>query len=245
MNVDEIGSAIDGLVNEFGLPTITLPNGTAEGAPSTGGQVGEVDPELYHVYFTAGVHARERGGPDGLIYFISDLLHAQRAGSGLTYGVKTYSNAEVIKALNTGIVFFPLVNPDGVRYDQATDSLWRKNRNPASGDGTPALDRRRHQPQLRLPLGLPAPFRPVGGQFEQPGLRQSAARDLPRPGALLRAGDPQRRVDPRPVPAAAVVHGHPFRGRRHPLQLGRRRQPESTTRACRSSIRAGTASAAW
>ena len=43
MNVDEIGSAIDGLVNEFGLPTITLPNGTAEGAPSTGGQVGDVD----------------------------------------------------------------------------------------------------------------------------------------------------------------------------------------------------------
>ena len=136
MNVDEIGSAIDGLVNEFGLPTITLPNGTAEGAPSTGGQVGDVDPELYHVYFTAGVHARERGGPDCLIYFISDLLHAQRAGSGLTYGAKTYSNAQVIKALNTGIVFFPLVNPDGVRYDQATDSLWRKNRNPANGDGT-------------------------------------------------------------------------------------------------------------
>ena len=43
----------------------------------------------------------------------------------------------MIKALNTGIVFFPLVNPDGVRYDQATDSLWRKNRNPANGDGTP------------------------------------------------------------------------------------------------------------
>ena len=40
MNVDEIGSAIDGLVNEFGLPTITLPNGTAEGYAVTGGQIG-------------------------------------------------------------------------------------------------------------------------------------------------------------------------------------------------------------
>ena len=131
MNDDEIGSAIDGLV-KFGLPTITLPNGTAEGSPSSGGQVGDVDPELYHVYFTSGVHARERGGPDCLIYFISDLLHARRAGSGLTYGARTYSNAQVTTALNTGIVF----NPDGVRYDQATDSLWRKNRNPASSDGT-------------------------------------------------------------------------------------------------------------
>ena len=138
MNVDEIGSAIDGLVNEYGLPTITLPNGTAEGAPSTGGQVGPgIDPGLYHVYFTAGVHARERGGPDGLIYFIADLLHAQRAGSGLTYGGRSYSPADVTTALNTGIVFFPLVNPDGVRHDQATDSLWRKNRNPASSDGSP------------------------------------------------------------------------------------------------------------
>jgi murein tripeptide amidase MpaA len=138
MNVDEIGSAIDGLVNEFGLPTITLPNGTAEGTPSTGGQVGPgIDPGLYHIYFTAGVHARERGGPDGLIYFISDLLHAQRAGTGLTYGSRSFSNTDVITALNTGIVFFPLVNPDGVRHDQATDSLWRKNRNPASSDGSP------------------------------------------------------------------------------------------------------------
>lgn len=138
MNVDEIGSAIDGLVNEFGLPTISLPNGTAEGAPSTGGQVGpDIDPGLYHVYFTAGVHARERGGPDCLIYFIADLLHAQRAGSCLSYGSRSYSNADVITALNTGIVFFPLVNPDGVRHDQATDSLWRKNRNPADSDGSP------------------------------------------------------------------------------------------------------------
>ena len=43
----------------------------------------------------------------------------------------------MITALNTGIVFFPLVNPDGVRHDQTTDSLWRKNRNPASSDGSP------------------------------------------------------------------------------------------------------------
>ena len=51
------------------------------------------------------MHARERGGPDNLIYFIADLLFAQKHATGLTYGAKSYSNADVIKALNTGIVF--------------------------------------------------------------------------------------------------------------------------------------------
>jgi hypothetical protein len=132
MNVDEIGSAVQGLVNEYGIATFSTPNPTHEGAGGVGGIVGGIDPDRYHVYFTAGVHARERGGPDNIIYFIADLLYAQRHGGGLTYGARSYSAADVAKALSAGIVFFPLVNPDGVRYDQQTDLLWRKNRNPAS-----------------------------------------------------------------------------------------------------------------
>lgn len=134
MNVDEIGSAVKGLVNEYGIPTFSAPYTTAEGSDGGGGMVGptKIDVNLYHVYFTAGVHARERGGPDNIIYFISDLLYAQKHGTGLTYGARSYSNADVHRALSVGIVFFPLVNPDGVRWDQTTDSLWRKNRNPES-----------------------------------------------------------------------------------------------------------------
>lgn len=137
MNPDEINSAIQGLVNEYGIPTFDVPNATAEGSAGKGGLTGKVDPNAYHVYFTAGVHARERGGPDSLIYFIADLLFARKHSIGLTYGAKSYSSADVTKALKTGIVFFPLVNPDGLRYDQKTDSLWRKNRNPA--DATPGI----------------------------------------------------------------------------------------------------------
>jgi murein tripeptide amidase MpaA len=132
MNVDEIDSAIKGLVREYGISTFSLPNPTAEGPGVGGGSVGRINPQDYHIYFTAGVHARERGSPDNLIYFIADLLYAQKHGIGLTYGMKTYSNAHVLRALSTGIVFFPLVNPDGVRFDQKTDSGWRKNRNQAS-----------------------------------------------------------------------------------------------------------------
>jgi murein tripeptide amidase MpaA len=133
MNVDEIDSAVKGLVEEYGIPTFSPPNKTSEGSGGGGGLVGGgINPDNYHIYFTAGVHARERGGPDNLIYFIADLLYAQKHGIGLTYGARSFSNADVLRALSTGIVFFPLVNPDGVRFDQQTDSLWRKNRNPAS-----------------------------------------------------------------------------------------------------------------
>ncbi|WP_427016160.1 M14 family metallopeptidase [Pseudarthrobacter sp. P1] len=138
MNVGEIGSAMDALANEYGISTFGLPNATAEGKVSQGGSIGGIDVGLYHLYLTAGVHARERGGPDSLIYFISDLLHARKHSTGLVYGAKSYTHADVIRALNTGIVFFPLVNPDGVRWDQQTDSLWRKNRNPASA--TPGVE---------------------------------------------------------------------------------------------------------
>ncbi|VUC28938.1 unnamed protein product [Clonostachys rosea] len=134
MNVDEITSAMKGLVNEFGLEIFNMPEATHEGHQMLGVKVpnGFSCDESFRVFLEAGIHARERGGPDGLIYFISDLLWAQREGTGLTYGGKKYTNGDVKTALSTGIVFLPLVNPDGVRYDQATDSCWRKNRNPTN-----------------------------------------------------------------------------------------------------------------
>ena len=196
MNADEIDSAIQGLVNEYGIPTFDVPNTTAEGTGGKGGMTGPVNREAYHVYFTAGVHARERGGPDNLIYFIADLLFAKKHSTGLTYGSKGYSNADVLKALKTGIVFFPLVNPDGVRYDQKTDSLWRKNRNPA--DATPGIrrhDRSRHQSQLRFPLGFPpalSPGRPPPRRAWRPTNRSTrpitAATRFRNPNAERRVG---------------------------------------------------------
>ncbi|PSN71559.1 Zn-dependent exopeptidase [Corynespora cassiicola Philippines] len=134
MNVAEIGSAVKALVSTYGVSTVTLPYKTFNGATQTAAFVGAgTDKSKYHLYLSAGMHARERGGPDQLIYWISDLLAANKAGTGLTYGKKTYTNAQVKSVLEAGIVFFPLVNPDGVTYDQSTSSLWRKNRNTKSG----------------------------------------------------------------------------------------------------------------
>jgi hypothetical protein len=52
-----------------------------------GGMAGAINPDAYHVYFTAGVHARERGGPDNLIFYIADPLFAQKNSTGLTNSV--------------------------------------------------------------------------------------------------------------------------------------------------------------
>ncbi|KAF2028116.1 zinc carboxypeptidase [Setomelanomma holmii] len=134
MNVNEISSAIKALVSTYGVSTVTLPYKTFNGATQTAAYVGAgTDKSAYHLYLSAGMHARERGGPDNLIYWISDLLAANQAGTGLKYGSKSYTNAQVKSVLAAGIVFFPLVNPDGVAYDQSSGSLWRKNRNTKSG----------------------------------------------------------------------------------------------------------------
>ncbi|KAL1610684.1 hypothetical protein SLS60_002354 [Paraconiothyrium brasiliense] len=134
MNVNEITSALNALKSVYGVNLLTLSSKTFEGRSQTVGYVGAgTDKSAYHLYLSAGIHARERGGPDNLIYWISDLLAANKAGTGLTYGSKTYTNAQVKSVLAAGIVFFPLVNPDGVAYDQANGNLWRKNRNTKSG----------------------------------------------------------------------------------------------------------------
>ncbi|KAK9420901.1 putative Peptidase M14 carboxypeptidase A domain-containing protein [Seiridium unicorne] len=134
LNVQEIESAVQGLATEYGIETFTTPYTTFENRSIHGGKAGGTgnNTDAYSVYINAGIHARERGGPDNLIYFISDLLYATKNNVGLTYGSKTYTAANVKTALSTGIVFVPLSNPDGVAYDQSSNSCWRKNRNTAS-----------------------------------------------------------------------------------------------------------------
>ncbi|KAF7545950.1 hypothetical protein G7Z17_g8786 [Cylindrodendrum hubeiense] len=129
LNTVELDSALRGLANVFrDVKLFDAPFTTFQNASLTGARFGD-DPR---VFIMSGVHARERGGPDQVIYFLSDLLHARISRSGIRYGNKSYSHKQVLTALSAGIVIMPLVNPDGVAHDQATDSCWRKNRNPAS-----------------------------------------------------------------------------------------------------------------
>ncbi|KAK0112607.1 hypothetical protein ONS95_014350 [Cadophora gregata] len=140
LNVNEIASGLRGLASVYGISTFTTPYKTYNGATISGGKAGANGTcnNAYRVYLNAAIHARERGASDGLLYFIGDLLYANKNNVGLKYGSKTYTNAQVKTALSTGVVFVPLSNPDGVAYDQSSNSCWRKNRNPKSSTGSAA-----------------------------------------------------------------------------------------------------------
>lgn len=135
LNVNEINSGLQNLATVYGVEVFTTPYTTYNGASIKGAKIGGTGTgdDAYHVYFNGNIHARERGSADGLLLFIGDLLYADKNNVGLTFGSKSYTNAQVKTALSTGIVFIPLSNPDGVAYDQSTNSCWRKNRNPSSG----------------------------------------------------------------------------------------------------------------
>ena len=123
LNVNEIASGLKGLANIYNISTFTTPYTTFQGATISGGKVGGAGSsnDAIHVYLNGQIHARERGSAEGLLYFIGDLLYANKNNVGLTYGSKSYTNAQVKTALSTGIVFIPLSNPDGVAYDYSTN----------------------------------------------------------------------------------------------------------------------------
>ena len=130
LNINEVNSALRGLakhyddVEAFSAPFKTFENRTVYGAT-----IGGNNPR---VFIQGGLHARERGSSDNVIYAVADLLYASKTGSGLTYGNKSYSKEQVKRALSAGVVILPLNNPDGVLYDAETNSCWRKNRNTTS-----------------------------------------------------------------------------------------------------------------
>ncbi|PHH59543.1 hypothetical protein CDD81_2874 [Ophiocordyceps australis] len=129
LNVGEIKSGLKRLSKAYpDVHRFKAPHKTFEKRHLRGIAVGEKP----RVFIVSGIHARERGGPDNVLYFVSDLLAAQEQGTGLKYGNKTYSNAQVKQALSAGLVILPMVNPDGVAYDQKTHKCWRKNRNTES-----------------------------------------------------------------------------------------------------------------
>ncbi|UKZ75595.1 hypothetical protein TrVFT333_003283 [Trichoderma virens FT-333] len=146
LSAKEVLSGLQGLVNTYGIETFNTPYKTAQGATVVGAKVGGTGgscTDAYRVFLNGNIHARERGAADSVLYFISDLLYANKNNVGLTYGSKTYTNAQVKTALAAGIVFIPLSNPDGVAYDQSTNSCWRKNRNSNSGQ-SPGVDLNRN-----------------------------------------------------------------------------------------------------
>jgi murein tripeptide amidase MpaA len=119
---------------------ITLPNQTIAGRTSHAIRLGtkpanSVDP----YYLTGGVHAREWGSCEILVNVATDLCAAYSGGTGVGYGGKYFSAAEVRALIEQfNIIIFPDANPDGRNYSQTSVPLWRKNRDAADSGGDPS-----------------------------------------------------------------------------------------------------------
>src|SRR5260221_6423672 len=139
MNVTEVESALVALASTYSsfCELIPLPNQTIEGRTSHAIRLGTKPANSVDAYcLTGGVHAREWGSCEILVNMATDLCDAYAGGTGIGYGGKYFSAAEV-KALieQINIIIYPCVNPDGRDFSQFQVALWRKNRNPANSGG--------------------------------------------------------------------------------------------------------------
>lgn len=88
------------------------------------------------VLFIGGVHARELVNPDLLVSLALKLCQSYTAGTGLTFGGKSFESGTIKLLVDAMDIFFlPLVNPDGRVFVQSPsgNAMWRKNRNPNPG----------------------------------------------------------------------------------------------------------------
>jgi len=84
------------------------------------------------ICFIGGVHGREWGSPDVLVYFAMRLLRAYRDREGIKLGRKVFTPAQIRSIVEKkDVILFPQVNPDGRRFSMERHPMWRKNRRPA------------------------------------------------------------------------------------------------------------------
>lgn len=167
LNVAQVESALALAAappNDLFTQLITLPNATWEGRTCRAIKIASGSgPGRIGVYFIGGVHAREWGNPDILIFFIQQLSQAFRTGAGITLGGKSFSAAQIQSIVNGLDLFvFPQVNPDGRNHSMTVDPCWRKNRRPGLGAGTgcAGVDINRNYDFL---WNFPAFFNPAAG----------------------------------------------------------------------------------
>jgi len=138
LNVDEVETALS-VAASAPYTTITqlipLPESTWDGHRCSAIKIANrSNSSRPGVYFIGGVHAREWGSSDILIYFIEQIEKAYHANTGVTLGSKNFSPSDIQTIVNTLDIFvFPQVNPDGRNYSMTSaDAMWRKNRRTVS-----------------------------------------------------------------------------------------------------------------
>jgi carboxypeptidase T len=159
MNTDEVETALLNLSEDHSdiVSLIDLPNRTWEGrlchairilagnqktenSNNKGGN--KVDQTVRPgVLISGSMHAREWGGSDICINFLTNLLDSYANNTTIEYGETTFPPTQIKNALEQIDLFvFPDVNPDGKIYSQTNNDpnlppvdegiWWRKNKNP-------------------------------------------------------------------------------------------------------------------
>jgi len=83
------------------------------------------------ICFIGGVHGREWGSADILIYFAVRLLRAYRDRIGIRVGRRHYTAAQIREIVEKkDVILVPQVNPDGRHFSMQQQPMWRKNRRP-------------------------------------------------------------------------------------------------------------------
>ncbi len=135
LTADEIERAIELGVEHHSdyFQSIALPNLTWEKRRCHAARIGKGrGKRRTAVCFIGGVHGREWGSPDILVYFAMRLLRAYRDRKGIRLGKKAFTAAQIRRIVETkDIILFPQVNPDGRRFSMERHPMWRKNRRPA------------------------------------------------------------------------------------------------------------------
>ncbi len=131
---DEIDKVIElGAVRHAGyFERIELPHRTWEKRRCYAARIGTPgNGKRPAICLIGGVHGREWGSADILIYFSIRLLRAYRDRVGVRLGRKNFTAEQIRNIVERKEVFvFPQVNPDGRRFSMEQQPWWRKNRRP-------------------------------------------------------------------------------------------------------------------
>jgi hypothetical protein len=183
------------------------------------------------ICFIGGMHGREWGSADILIYFAVRLLRAYRDRIGIRVGRRHYTAAQIREIVEKkDVILVPQVNPDGRHFSMQQQPMWRKNRRPPP--------RGRSARSIGVDLNRNFPLMWHYERYFAPGTVEFASsgrlRDLRGPAGGIGAGDAQRDVAVGHLSADPLLHRSSLLRGNHSLQLGRRpepvRQPEHVLR---------------
>ncbi len=140
LNIEETLTKLEILQTQYPqyCEVMTLPEQTAENRDVRALRVNTGSTETKHgILIIAGLHAREWGNTDIVIFFIEEILNAYSASSDLVVGNKTFTAADIQSIVdNLDIFIVPVTNPDGKHFsfqdgnDEQGEpkNMWRKNR---------------------------------------------------------------------------------------------------------------------